>query len=105
VESAQIHRHGPLLSRTFHLTGLAGLNFSRTIQRYGEAFSLEFPARGRNGLLTGQYGAVGSPNSGTVTGKIHSDGDALLRMVGRSWTYRPACRPRVSVSLRSERSF
>jgi hypothetical protein len=43
-----------------------------------------FPANVRNGALNGQYGDAGSPGSGTLTGKINSAGDALLRMVGKT---------------------
>jgi hypothetical protein len=47
-----------------------------------KGYRWQFKARVTDGSLLGQFGEVGLPSSGTLTGEIHSNGSALLRMKG-----------------------
>ena len=45
-------------------------------------YNWKFPATVKNGLIHGQYNAVGETPSGTLTGHITDSGDGSLQMVG-----------------------
>jgi hypothetical protein len=45
-------------------------------------FNWRFPATVQNGVIHGQYNALGETPSGTLSGKITDSGDGSLEMVG-----------------------
>jgi hypothetical protein len=48
------------------------------------AYKWNFTAEIRNGSLLGQYHDAGTDSSGTLSGRVQSNGDAVLRMIGKT---------------------
>jgi hypothetical protein len=76
------------LSPALAQTGTAAFDGTWTVDQVcadmpsAKGYSLNFPMEVRNGVVSGQRGPKGAPDSSTLTGQIAADGTATLQLDG-----------------------